>query len=332
MDNGTFEALLFRNSFKKETDNHTLKLKLNGGAGLYQTTANANRYQLEAGLTYRVKYGKRKYFEFAPEFIKKKRQGINQAQAVLRTPFSYSQLIIPVKFDFYLKNKAWLKTEVGYLRKSYDRENDEELFYRAPFATVSLSKKWLINEKIHKVTISNNSQLRSYLELERIVEVIDDEEEEEMEFEEEDFEEKTRNWNYFRNNIEYNFAGKEKKFRLTTGLYHIRRFDLDDRNSYNEIASGFNMSYQFKKLSLSGSIKYSIRNYDTLSPGAGNDVLLQYRYIRSSVGIEYKLKPNRLLFLKGHLIDRTSNNPGTTSLAFRGFFNASVEAGISIKF
>ncbi|MEO1054931.1 MAG: hypothetical protein AAFX87_30130, partial [Bacteroidota bacterium] len=273
-DNGTFQSVFFNNSFRYDTGRHRLKFKVNTSAGLYQTEESANRYAYDLGFSYRVKYAKRKYFEFAPELNRRRRQGINEADAVLRTPFSYTILTIPVHFDFYLSNKTWLKTQAGYLSKNYDRENGEELLYRAPFLTVMISKKWQTKLLTKKLSFSHGTQFRNYFELERSTPF--DPEEEEEDFEEIELEEKTRQWNYFRSHIEYQLTGAKKDFDIVFGLYHIARLDVDETNSYSEIAPGIQFKYGFDRIKFTSSTKYAIRNYQNLSPGAGNDLLLRY--------------------------------------------------------
>ena len=320
-DNATYQSIFLNNSFKKEFENGRLKFDVNMSGGLYQTTMKANRYAYKVGTSYRTKYASKKYFEIAPVFSRVKRDGLNESDAILRTPFSYTQLLIPIHFDFYLGDKAWLKTESGYLNKRYDRQPGEELFYHAPFTNVSLSKKWEGNGLIKKLTFRSGIQLRRYTDINNNSE------------DESDEEDNSRSWNYFRNSLEYDLSASDKSFGLTLGLYHVKRMDLEETNSYAELSPGIRFDRRFNGFTLSGGLKYSIRNYPELSTGENNDEnQLQYQYLRGNIMAEFKLGETSNFFVKGNLINRKSSNTNINTTGFRGYYNSFLETGIVIRF
>ncbi len=319
-DNATYQSLFMNNSFKREFANSRIRLDANISGGLYQTNMKANRYSYELGASYRTKYAKRKYFEFAPTLTRIKRDGVNEADAILRTPFSYTQLLIPIHLDFYLGNKAWLKTESGYLYKNYDRQPGQELFYHAPFTNVSISKKWEGKNLVKKLTFRTGIQLRRYTDIDGPID------------EEVDDEDNSRSWNYFRNNIEYDITSADKSRSFTFGIYHVKRVDADETNSYSEISPGFRFTRKFGTLRLSGGLKYSVRNYPELTPGEGNDdEPLRYQYLRGNIKATLKMNKSTDLFLKGNLVNRVSSNTDINSIGFRGYFNSVIETGLVIK-
>lgn len=340
-DNGTYQSVALSNGLKWQKGPHKFKLKLNGTLGIYQTEENSNRYSITAGFAYRVKYGSKKYFEFAPEYYLKKRRGINGDQAVLATPFSFQQVRVPVSFDFYLGDMAWLKSEAGYFFKGYDQPNAQVLQYRAPFLQVSFSKKWTLGENITRLTVESRTQWRKYKELDRIVTEIlfedDFEEEEEEFFEEEGLEDSVyfrageRDWTYYFNDASYAFWTANKSFRAELGLFSMIRSDARAVSSYTEVGPGVSTEVKLEKLSLSTSLRYSIRRYSRLAPGADNNLLLQYRYLRGKFGITYQLGRRTSFYGKYTLINRTSNNPNVDRTSFREYFYASGELGIRWK-
>lgn len=338
-DNGTFQSISLNNSFRWEKDQHKFKLKLNGSLGVFQTENNANRHTYMVGVSYRVKYTSKRYFEFAPEYFRKKRQGINGDQALLATPFSFQQFRAPFSFDFYLGDGAWVKSEVGYLIKSYDRPSEQILRYQAPFLGLSFSKKWMIGDHTTKLTLNSLSQKRKYTDIDRITTQQDPEDNEDDDFFEEDgepegeeFSESERNWSYFFNNLTYSLKTSNKKLRAEIGLYSTFRSDARNISNYLEVGPGINATWQTGKLEISPSVRYSIRKYGRLAPGNGNNLLLRYNYLRTRLNVNYQLEKNMFLFTRYIMTRRTSNNPNLDRTSFREYFYAQGELGIRWKF
>ena len=328
---GFYQTAFLNGKFKKDEGHRRWKMGFKLSGSNYMTELNANRFTLGLDASYRVKFAKRKYFEVAPDFLRISQNGVSLDDAILRTPFSYTQLLIPVKLDFYLGNKAWLKTEVGYKYKNYDRQNPEEqLYYHAPFFGFRLSKKWENLNFMNKLTFSANAELRNYTDV-RMSTVTGDPEEEEEDEEFDIITNGTRKWNYYRANLEYNIKPKEWLYEITFGLYTINRNDQSGRNGYFQVSPGVTASTQLKKLKVSGTARYSLRNYKNISAGegAGN---LQYKYFRLRLRAEAPLSKSTKWFTNFNYVNRESNRVSNTSLGFRGYLNSLIETGISIKF
>lgn len=319
---GTFQQLFLNTSFVYDTLSYRLKIKANGGASLYQTDIEANRRTYDLGVAYRRKIGKRKYLEIAPKYNRRQRDGVNEADAVLRTPFSFRQMIIPLHFDYYLGGRAWLKTQVGYLRKDYDRMEGEELKYTSPFAQITVSKKWLDRITTKKLTLTASNQWRTYTDIE-----LSSEEDEDPIFENEE-----RQWNYRRVDTEFEFIDKNDKYRILFGLYHLQRTDIDGPNGYTQVSPAVQFKYNITRLTMDAEFKYSLRKYSGLSPGRDNDTLLRYDYLRAGLGARYTLKNNASAFLKGKIVNRESNSPDLEAIGFRDYFTGFVELGMVFKF
>ncbi len=320
-DNGTYQALSLRHVWKTKQANHTWKLGGGGGLGLYQTEMNANRYALHLEGSFRTKYGPRKYLEVAPTVSRKKRSGVNVSDAVLQTPFSYLLAEIPIHADFYLGSKSWLKTEVGYRYKNYDQTAGERLYYHAPFLQALISKKWVAGGWTHKLYLSTDAMLRRYRDVERS----NDEGEDEALLVE-----KVRKWNYSKQELGLLLSGK--KLGITAAVHHLRRKDLSGSNSYREFAPLLEGEYRMGKLRMQGGMSFSHRNYDTITPGRGNDdLVLAYQYFRFNGQLQYFLEETVRLYLKGRLVRRLSNNPDPGSIAFQEYFTSNLQAGLSIQ-
>lgn len=338
-DNGTFQSISLNNSFRWEKDQHKFKLKLQGSLGIFQTEENANRHSYTVGVSYRAKYASRRFFEFAPAYFRKKRQGINGDQALLATPFSFQQFKAPLSFDFYLGDGIWVKSEVGYLIKSYDRPSEQTLRYQAPFLGLSISKKWTIGEHTFKLTWNSLSQKRKYTDIDRINIEQDLENEEDDDFfeeneepEEDEYRESERNWSYFFNNLIYSFKTSNKKLRAEIGIYSTLRIDARNVSDYLEIGPGIDATLKTGKLEFSPSVRYNLRKYSRLAPGNGNNHLLRYSYLRTRLNAKYQLGNNMFLFARYIMTRRTSNNPNLDRTSFREYFYAQGELGIRWKF
>lgn len=320
-ENALYERLFMSASFTRELENSRFKLNASLAGGNYHSRLNANRYSFSVKASYRTKYARKKYFELAPEVARIKQDGVNEADAVLRTPFSYVRFTLPLKFDFYLGNKVWFKTTTGYIFKNYDRDNGEQLYYHAGFAEVSLSKKWQSKTLTTKLTFSASAELRSYQDI-RNSQGTDGQPA---------LDEQTRSWNYFRTNLEYDIKPAHERFGLTLGIYGTRRADRDTINSYQEWAPGAEAFTMINKVRLSANFRYSVRNYGYRLVGTEQE-LLQYNYLRSSIKAEMPLGKKLRFFVKGNLVDRLSNNDVETTRGFRGYFNSKVETGLTIRF
>ena len=322
-DNGTYQTLALKNSLKTEGEKHRLKLKMSGSLGLYQTNQDANRYTYRLGVSYRLKYASRKYFEVAPEIFRKKRDGVNADNAVLTTPFSYTLVKAPVGFDFYLGNKAWLKTQIGYLYKNYDKSDGEKLFYKAPYFDTSISKKWVSESSTVKISLNSITQRRHYTVITRIA----DEDEEDDPILREGF----RNWLYQFTNLILDISSNDDLQKIGIGIHHTSRIDLTRNSTFHEAGPGITYQVKSKKIALRSGIRYLIRNYTKLSPGAGNDVPLKYKYLRANVELDYELTTNALLYWRANAVNRTSNNPDLEAGNFREYFNGLIEMGVKMN-
>ena len=319
-DNGTFQALSVHNTFKQEARNHRFKLKADGSLGIFQTEQNSNRYTFRLGASYRVKYAPRKYFEFAPELFRKKREGLNVDNAVLATPFSYLTIRMPIGLDFYLGNKAWIKAQTGYLYKEYDKPAGEKLFYHAPYFETTLSKKWDTGSLTKKLSLKSLTQFRAY----ETLSLLEDEEDEPR------YRAGSRDWTYQFTTLLFDIS-KGKNNSLAIGFYHTSRLDQNQRSTYHELGPGLKSQNSVNKWHFSTGLRYSVRRYVRLAPGADNDTPLRYQYVRATGEIIYAFTQQRMMFLKGNLVHRTSNNPNTESLAFRGYTNGLLEMGLKWK-
>ncbi|WP_462251821.1 hypothetical protein [Ekhidna sp.] len=316
-DNGTYQAIALNNSFKKEGDKYRIKLKVNGSLGIYQTQQNSNRYTYRVGASYRLKYASKKYFELAPEFFRKRREGVNTDNAVLATPFSYSLLKLPVGFDFYLGNKTWIKTEFGYLYKNYDKPSGEKLLYHAPFIEGEISKKWESDSRITKLSLKSVTQSRKYVT--RSSRIDEDEV---------TFLDGSRDWVYQFTELTLDLSKDDDSRTFGIGLYQMSRIDSDGSSTFHEVGPGIQYEGNNNKFGYRTLVKYTFRNYTRLSPGSENETPLRYQYLRANFELDFAISEYGKVYGSANLVNRTSNNPDLELLSFREYFNGYVEMGI----
>lgn len=322
-DNGTFQGLSLHHTLKARYGDHKLKLITNGSIARYQTELDANRYTYDLGFSYRSKFAPKKYIEFSPLLNRVNREGINLANAVIRTPFSFTMLTVPLHLDFYLGQKTWLKTEGGYRYKRYDRSNGESLHYTAPFLNMQLSKKWVSDRSTRKLTLRTAYMWRTYQELE--LRGASDAQEGTLV-------EDQRNWNFYQHMLEYQINLLQDRFELTAGLYHLSRVDVEETNTYHQLSPGARVRYSKKSNTLTASVKYSWRHYPTLTPGRGNtETLLAYRYLRVGLRYERKVKKSMHWFATANLTNRSSNVTDLSLLGFREYLMYQVQTGIRLN-
>ncbi len=318
---GFYEGLSFNGQFQNKFENGRFKINFRGSANNFHTEENTNLYDFGLSSSYRVKYGTRKYFEVAPGFYRKQRAGQDLSDDILRTTLSYTQLILPLSFDFYLKDKTWLKTDLGYRFKSYD-ENDigEKVSYHAFFSGVSLSKKWENDQKIGKLIFSPGIEYRAYTDLEA-----EDEEDEESDLIEDD-----RDWTYSTLNLEYDVKLADRPVSYTVGLYSTFRHDAENRFGYIEFGPGIRLNLPLKKASLSLGGSYRYRTFNTVRVNDSADALI-YQYLRANARLTVPIGKKSAWYIEGNVIRRLSNNSSLTSTAFRSYNYGLLESGFTFR-
>ena len=321
--NAYYSGAFVNADFKKNIKDGRLKWGTALSGAVYNSTVNANRHTLRLYGSYRKKYAPRKYFEFAPEFYRIKRAGINDNDAILTTPFSYTRLTLPFKLDFYRGNRSWLKTRAGYTYKVYDQFNNKNISYHAGFFGASLSKKWIDGQMERKLTFSSNVEGRLYKDLEEFID--EDEPDEPAETEQE-----SRLWVYISNDLVYSLKPQNSPFELDLGLYTTIRLDRDFENGYLEFAPGIDGIYDMGNVKWKGSLRYVNRNHPDREVGE-TEQPLRYQFVRVSLEARMPIRDNLDFFARGNMVNRKSSN---TSLGrgFRGYFNSRIEAGLVFKF
>jgi len=314
-------------SYIKKWKENSFKVKGYGGAAYYYTAVNAHKYKYKLEASYRTRYDEGKYFELAPEIFRIRKNGIDQTETILRTPYSYSKFVFPFNFDFYLGNKAWLKVQPAYLYKKYDTHAPEKLYYHSWYIN-ALFKKKFVNDTIQQqiaVTLDISNRFYSDFELPSNIDP------ELIEILEEDLIHKTRQWEYYKLNLEYSLKTQNNKLQAKFPIeVTYKRDRLSDFFSYFEVKGTYNLQYNIKKLSLLHSASISNRDYLTFT--IDQNTKLKYNYLRASAGIKYNLNDFFILKLSGNYVKRFSNRTDYSKKYYRAYETSYVEFGVTYKF
>lgn len=293
------------------------KLKLSGDitGDIYHQQNNAQKEYYRVAVSYRTKYASRKFFEFSPGYVRKKQAEVSESDNIFRNRRSYTQLTAPLHFDFYLKNKAWLRLETGYKFRSYDLSRGEKTVHHGFNAEALLSKRWV-------------NRLRSEFELEAEWSTRNQTEEE---IASESTELSKRTYSSYRFRTSLSFETLSKSFQIKFPFTYKTFSDSPtERFNYTQLEGGLRLSLKTGKSRITQSMTGTIRNFTNLSVSDGE--LLNYNYVRSSTRLTVPVL-NRLEYtIRASLVHRISNRSGISSSSFRGFRNSYVETGFSIKF
>jgi len=324
--NASFQVVNVRNSLTYKRKKHRFKLYTKGAYSVFQTEEPSNSYALKIKAAYRVKYAKSKYFEFAPEFTKVDRGGLENVNEVLITLFSYERVKVPVSFDFYLGNRIWLKTDAGFIYKNYGKLNGEKLSYQDPYAQLKLSKRFVGEKTVKKLSYRTAFHRRRYATLSNPGDIA---EFDELSFEGDEFRAGTLNWNFLFNTISFTVEDSTKKQSLAVGLHHISRLDQRNQSTYHEFGPSVALTKRKNRFQYELRTRYTFRNYPRFDPN-GDELYLKYTYLKLNATVFYDLKKNTRLYVRGDLFRRTSNNTNRASMSFRDFNRPSVQLGVRI--
>ena len=141
-----------------------------------------------------------------------------------------------------------------------------------------------------------------------------------------------RNWQYFSAEAFYRYP-ISRSLRLRSGVSFAGRNDNDTgRFSYQEISPSLELRYKTERVLLNLSGSYVDRNFQNLqATNTDNEEigLLNLKYYRFRLALEYPITKHLTLTGDSYLISRVSNKTKLNSLVFRGYEN--YYTGIGLK-
>ncbi len=314
--NSNYNELFVNTDFFKRWGSKRLKLSGDVRANVYhqQNSAQKEFYRLYA--SYRTKYATRKFFEISPSFSRKTQAPIDQSDLIFRSRFSYSQVLAPLHFDFYLKKQRWLRFETSYRYKSYDATSNDKTHYHGFEAQALYSKRWK-GKITSEIELFAEWNLRNQTELEFATQSSPEEI-------------KKRSFESYTFGSNLSFRTKSNSFKIEFPVsYKVFNDSPSNRLDYSQIVAGTKLSFDLGNARVIQNFSGTLRDFSTIS--VSEDELLNYKFIRSSTTVTVPIMNKFNYIAKASLIRRLSNRSTMRSSSFRGYFSSYIETGISIS-
>lgn len=311
--------------YRKKWKRETLSVKGYVGGAYYNTASEAHKYKYKLEVSYRTRYADGRYLEVAPQMARIRKNGLDQTETILRTPYSYQKFVLPFNFDFYLGNKAWLKIQPAYLFKKYDTHAPEKLYYHSWYVNAEFKKKWDTEQIRHGFSFVADVSSRFYSDFELPK---DDFLMDTIEFG--DLTHKTRQWNYYIVGAEYSVKTQNDIFRASIPVKYVYKEDkLGNMLSYSEFLAGLTFGVKYKSVKFNQAISYSNRDY--LKFLIEESTKLKYNYLRLASKLSYELNDHFEFDVQAKLVDRKSNRIDVSKKFYRGYFTYFVELGVKLS-
>lgn len=315
--NSSYNELTLNTDYIKRWGSHRLKVSGDITGNIYHQQQSAQREYYRAYLSFRTKYASRKYFEFSPSFSRKKQAAIGPGDLIFRSRFSYTQILAPVHFDFYLKKQRWLKLEASYKYKIYDTVNNEKTDYQSLGAEALFSKRWKGRVRT-ELEVFGQWNARNQTEID-------------LATESSPRSVRNRVFESYVAGTSLSFETLNKSFKVEFPISYKLFKDLPSKRlDYTQVEAGTRVIFSVGKTRVSQRVTGTLRNFSNLT--VSENELLNYSYIRSTTTLSIPILNRFVYTVKGSLVQRLSNRNTIRSRAFRGYLSSYIETGISLKF
>ncbi|RNC83629.1 MAG: hypothetical protein ED557_07535 [Balneola sp.] len=313
--NSNYNELFANTDFLKRWGSTRLKLSGDLRANVYHQQNSAQKEFYRVYASFRTKYASRKYFEFSPSFSRKTQAPIDQSDLIFRSRFSYSQVLAPLHFDFYLKKQRWLRFEASYRYKSYDATDNDKTHYHGFEVQALYSKRWK-GRVTSEIELFAEWNSRNQTELEFATQTSPEEI-------------KKRSFESYTVGSNLSFQSKSKSFKIEFPVsYKVFNDSPSERLNYSQVVAGTKLSFDLGKARVIQNFSGTLRDFTTLT--VADEEFLNYKFIRSSTTVTVPIMDRFNYIAKASLIRRLSNRATMSSSSFRGYFSSYIETGISI--
>jgi len=313
--NSNYNELFLNTDYSKRWKNARLKLSGDFRANIYHQQNSAQKEFYRVYASYRTKYASRKYFEFSPSITRRNQAPIDQSDLIFRSRFSYSQVLAPLHFDFYLKKQRWLRFETSYRYRAYDATSNDNTHYHGFGAEALFSKRWK-GRVTTEVELFAEWNLRKQTEFEFATET----EPEEV---------KNRDFQSYTFGSTLSLRSNNSSFRIEFPLSYKSFTDTpSERLNYSQLETGTKISFKLGKTRVTQNLTGTFRDFSNLT--VTDDELLNYKYIRSSTTIRIPVLNRFTYTVKASAVRRLSNRTTMTRSSFRGFLSSYIETGFSL--
>ncbi|MEO1022358.1 MAG: hypothetical protein AAFW89_07415 [Bacteroidota bacterium] len=316
--NSVYNRIALSGDYTKKWNSGRLKITANWGTNRYHQQPHAHRVTYRARASFRSKYARRKYIEFAPELSRQQQDGIDQNDLIFSTRLSFHQLETPLHLDFYLGNKAWLKTETKYRYKAFDAFNGQQTHYHAWYTEALFKKRWEPSSlTTHAVQVKMKGNYRDQTITRFATESAAQEQR-------------------FRQFLTLNLAGSYSLSLAKNAIVLRVPVTVDqfvdfptNQLDFSEVGAGLGLTWNNKKGSWRVGVERSIRQFHRFQLQNGNR--LAYTFWNPEFEFRIPLHPTLSLKMEGRWDIRTSTRDQITTAAYREYSSSFIQSGIVLE-
>ena len=303
-----------------------LKMKAQGSTQQFLALEDAHSYRLNAALDLRFKLGVNRYLHLAPNYSMYRQNGIDQGQGAIRTPLSYSSLLLPLMFERRRKGSKRY-SGIYYRFKNYPAPAEDQLFYHSVGAQWNREKRFERAKEGYLSKLELEASFRHYTDISVSFPPGFNFEDDEWE---DDFNERvqTRNWAYAQ--VAYRIRRYTESGYVEIPVRSFLRADFSTRKyGYLQNDLGLNVLTHLGRSRLSVKTKLAHRHHFRLK--TSDSVSIRYFYAGLDVKWVCPITQKLDLFAEVEMIRRFSNNHKVSSLAFREYFNVEAQLGLTYR-
>lgn len=317
--NSTFNEFFLETSYIREWENSRAMIRIDGSTNLYHQAEEAHEIYYSVYSSYRVRYGDGKYFEINPDFSRKQQDGIDLTDPVFSSRLSYYQVKVPLHFDFYLGNLAWMRFETHVRRRVYDQFDRKQTSYNSYYAEAHIKKSIDdIGRFDHEIELENRTSYRDQINADF---------DSQGAFLENDFRQFTKN----ETEILYRLQNRKDRFEISFPVTGTLFYDHPTGNlDYREIEAGTEIELRFGKTRIDVEAERTIRSFQNFEVGSNGNKLF-YNYWTLEGGVEYEFNRRVSLNLKMRYKTRTSTRERLSTAFYREYTNSYIQSGIEIQ-
>ncbi len=245
------------------------------------------------------------------------RTGVDEDN-LLGVPLSYKSMSLSNEVYLKLNKRVHLSLKPFSELKNYQRENYDRFYFFDYGLNVTVNYKYKIKRKMGYMLYATTHQ-RHY--------VVETEDVSNSELSQ------NRLWRYYSAGVGNKIPlGKKAKILTRVGYTH-RSDQLQDKFGYNQFITQAGLHVKAKSVKGSLTAAYFNRFYtDFLFRANGQDRLLNYRYIKCSGDLKFRLGEHFDIFVAADTKLRLSNANNVANRTMRSYFISQFKVGTVIKF
>lgn len=315
----SYNELLLDTEYYRDWGDSRLLTTLDLSTNLYHQESQAHEFNYSLYSSFRSRYASRKYIMLNPRFSRKRQDGIEREDPVFSSRLSYYQLRAPLHLDFYLGNLAWIRTELRYRYRIYDKFDSKQTSYGAYYA-----------EGHFKKSVDNKGRFNHEFESTNSIRYRD---QGTSDFDEQGnkIESSPRQFTKIESEVLYRLQNRKGLFEMEFPVSGTLFYDHPSGNlDYREIELGVEAELNLGRAEIDAGIERTIRDFKNFSVDRNAETLF-YTYWTADAAVEYALTQKINLMAKVRYITRTSTRDRLTTAFYREYTNSYIQTGITVE-